>query len=281
VDKHFRVQVGPPQAKISIYLLEAKPPGGPPRGTILVLHGIFTRSLWMLGTARRLASAGYRVVLTDLRGEGSSTGEYVTYGVQEAQDISQVIDALESQGLIAGKLGVYGFSYGATTAIHLAARDPRIGAVVAVAPFGRMRDEVPHYVRTLFPLPGWLIPESKFQEAIDEAGRRAGFNPDLADAALAITQSTAPVLLIHGDADRMTPPWNSVRIHQAAPDRSELALLSGANHLSVWFDLSGQVAQYAQGWFERWLTDCPSVPYEATPATNLTLDLEKHEVARE
>ena len=55
-----------------------------------------------------LAFAGYRVALVDLRGHGRSTGEYLTYGVREAQDVSQVIDAMEQQQLIAGTIGVFG-----------------------------------------------------------------------------------------------------------------------------------------------------------------------------
>ena len=58
----------------------------------------------------------------------------MTFGLQEAKDLSQVVDALGQRGLLAGNLGVYGISYGATTAIHLAAADRRVRAVVAVEP---------------------------------------------------------------------------------------------------------------------------------------------------
>ena len=111
----------------------------------------WTRSANMLPAARALADAGYRAVLVDLRGRGRSTGKYMTFGLQEAKDLSQVIDALEQRGLLAGNLGVYGISYGATTSIHLAAADRRVRAVVAVEPFSTAREEVPHFARVMVP----------------------------------------------------------------------------------------------------------------------------------
>lgn len=133
--KSFLVTVGPPEATLSVSIVEPPDTAKEPKGTIIVLHGIVARGVWMMKTAKMLAKSDYRVVLVDLRGHGRSTGKYLTYGLQEAKDLSQVINVLEEQNLVAGKLGVYGVSYGATTSIHLAGQDPRIGAVVAVAPF--------------------------------------------------------------------------------------------------------------------------------------------------
>ncbi len=169
-DQHVWVCVGPPKAWLSVSILD--PRGRTPRGTVFVLHGIGARGCTMYSTARDLNRAGYRAVLVDLRGQGRSTGEYITYGVREAQDLVQVLDALEQHGKIAGKAGVYGLSYGATTSIHWAARDPRIRAVVAVEPFAMLRPEVSHFSRTMLPGIGWCIPESCYQEALTQAARR-------------------------------------------------------------------------------------------------------------
>ena len=253
VDQQFRVDVGPPDASLSVSVVDPKPELGPPRATVLVLHGFVIRSVWMMGTARMLADAGYRTVLVDLRGQGGSTGRVMTYGVREAQDLSQVIDALEQRRLIAGRLGVYGYSYGASVAIHLAGRDPRVGAVVAVAPFSSMRDEVPHYLRTVFPVASSLVSKEKWQEAIDEAGRRGGFDPDEANALTAIRRTAAPVLLIHGAEDHLIPSWHSMRLNQAAPDRSRLVILPETGHISIWYDAHHEVADHARRWFDRWL----------------------------
>jgi len=253
VDQQFWVKVGPPEASLSVSVIEPAEQWTAPKGTILVVHGIMARSLWMLSPARSLAAAGYRAVLVDLRGHGRSTGEFLTFGVQEARDLSQVIDDLYRRGLAAGPLGVYGISYGATTAIHLAGCDPRIRAVVAVAPFSTMRDEVPDFGRVMVPGLGWVIPADTYQRAIDEAGRVADFDPDRASAVEAIRRTTAPVLLIHGTNDWIVPHRHSVRLHEAAPDHTQLLSVPWYGHVVIWGDPTCEVAQRAREWFDRWL----------------------------
>ncbi len=207
----------------------------------------------MLPKARALARAGYRAVLVDLRGEGRSTGKFRTYGVQEARDLSQVIDALEREGMIAGPVGVLGISYGATTAIHLAALDPRVRAVVAVEPFGMLRPEISRFTKVMLPGVGWLISDKQYQRALDRAGEVAGFDPDRSDAVDAIRQTDAPVLLLHGTDDLIVPYWNSVLLQEADPENSVRIPVEGGGHFSLWADFDGSVAACARMWFDHWL----------------------------
>ena len=253
VDRHFWVKVGPPEATLSVSMIEPKESPRPPRGTVLVLHGVLDRSAAMIPVARAMAGAGYRAVLVDLRGRGRSTGKYMTFGVQEAKDLSQVIDALEQKGLLAGNLGVYGISYGATTSIHLAAGDRRVRAVVAVEPFSAAREEVPHFARVMVPGVGLLISDAAYQQSLDEAGRIAHFDPDEADAVKAIQRTSVPVLIIHGTNDWVVPHQQSERLHAAAPDHSQLVSVPYLGHVALWVDPGGHVAQRARNWFDHWL----------------------------
>jgi pimeloyl-ACP methyl ester carboxylesterase len=251
VDQRFWVDVGPPYARLSVAVVN--PPGDvQPRGTVLVVHGFRNRAFWMRDTANLLAGSGYRAVLVDLRGHGRSSGDWLSYGVHESADLSQVIDALEERGLVAGRLGVYGISLGASTAIQLAGRDPRVAAVAAVAPFASMRDEVPHYFRTVF-LPARWIDDATLQEAIDHAGWLGGFDPDEASALRAIRQTAAPVLIVHGTDDWLVPPQNGILLHTAAPRSSQLVLLPGLGHVTIWQDPRGEVALLMRNWFDRHL----------------------------
>jgi pimeloyl-ACP methyl ester carboxylesterase len=253
IDQELRVKVGPPEADLSVSIIEPKG-DVPPSGTILVLHGIWSSSFWMQGTAHDLADSGFRAVLVDLRGQGRSTGEWLTFGQQESRDLSQVIDELERRRLVAGRLGVYGISYGAATSIQLAGLDPRIAAVVAVAPFSTMRDVVPDYARTVLPGIEQGISDDDLQAAVDEAGLRGAFDPDLSDSIAAIGRTRAQVLVLHGEDDWLVPPYHARRLHEAAPDHSQLVLLPGTGHTTIWFDTTGEVAQRTQRWFEQWLT---------------------------
>ena len=202
----------------------------------------------MLHTAHRLAEAGYRVVLVDLRGHGRSTGDYLTYGKQEARDLSQVIDAVQALGLADGPIGVYGVSYGATTSIHLAALDWRVRAVAAVEPFGMVRPELAHFAP--------MIPAQTFEQSLNEAGCIAGFDPNFSDAADAIGHTTAAVLLMHGTDDWIVPYWNSVLLHEEATGHCELVTFPRRGHQSLWLDYDGELAFRAAAWFDRWLPSC-------------------------
>ena len=271
VDRQIIVPVGPPGAKISAWILEPK---GTARGTVLVLHGVFTDRTFMFGIARDLQSAGYRAVLVDLRGHGDSTGNRITYGVVEAKDLVQLTDDLQLQGLVGEHLGVYGISYGAAVAIQYAAADKRVSAVVAVAPFATLRDEVPRWARTMVPVFGWMLSDKDYADIVDEAGKRGHFDPDQASPLQAITKTRASVLLVHGDWDWVIPMGDSQRIHAASPENSRLIVLHGLGHSGAWFDLGGAVKRDAMQWFGEHLpTDPPAIPADRHAAHPAVLPL--------
>jgi pimeloyl-ACP methyl ester carboxylesterase len=190
-----------------------------------------------------LADSGFRAVLVDLRGHGRSTGDWLSYGVVESKDLAQALDALGARGLVVGRVGVMGFSYGAAIAIEWAAKDARIAAVVAVAPFASLRAVVPGYAP--------LFPASFVESAIDVAGREAGFDPDEASPARAIQWTSAPVLVIHGEDDGSIPPWHSRQICAAGGDHAELLLVPGEGHGSI-VDAT-LVRERSSDWFGRHL----------------------------
>ena len=261
VDRELRVAVGPPQASLTMWSVEPRNDHGAiieSRGTILMLHGINDGAFWMLSKAQDLSRHGYRTVVVSMRGYGRSSGDYRTFGVVEKQDISQIIDALEQQKLCTDRVGVWGMSYGAATAIELAGHDRRIKAVVAVAGFSSMREVVPGTARLLLPVVGWVTSDAQWQAVIDEAGRRGGFDPDDADAKKAIAKTNAAVLLVHGTCDMIVPYDNAKRLIACAnPQRSRLITIPLAGHMSIWLDPDGQVAREGKAWFDRWLAEDP------------------------
>ena len=253
LDRRFWVGVGPPAAQLLVRVIEARPQGSPPVGTILLLHGAYSRSEHLAPTASRFASGGYRCVLVDLRGHGQSTGDRMTYGVRESEDLSQVIDALERRELLTGNLGVYGFSYGGSTALQLAGRDERVRAVVAVAPFNSLRQVAGDLARTRLPGAAWYASDAWIDRTLNEAGRQGGFDFRQADAGAAIRRTDAMVRLIHGTADDFVEPRHSMDLHLAATDHSDVVLIEGADHDDLALDVDGRAALLGLSWFDRWL----------------------------
>ncbi len=235
-DGELTVAVGPPSATIAIEIIDCKNP----QGTVFMLHGIRADKNSLRAWGELLTAARFRVVLVDLRGHGRSTGDWLSYGVVESRDLAQALDALETRGLRVGSVGVMGFSYGAAVAIEWAGSDPRVKAVVAIAPFASLRAVVPEYS----PIP---FPESFLNGAIDLAGKRGGFNPDEASPVLAIARTRAPVLLIHGEDDSNIPSWHSKLIYEAGRTHAKLVLVPDADHASIADD--PVVTDRAPAWF--------------------------------
>jgi pimeloyl-ACP methyl ester carboxylesterase len=208
----------------------------------------------MLGIGRMLADAGYRAVLVDSRSHGRSTGGWLTFGVLESRDLSQVIDELHRRGLVSGSIGASGISYGGSTSIQLAGRDERVKAVVAMATFTSMRDTVPRHVRIYAPVVGWFMSDAALQRIVTRSGEIAGFNPDDASPLLAIGRSNARVLLLCGEGDFRIPSSHGQRLRDAAPERSKFVIAEG-DHATVSADRKGLLRRETLEWFDRWLIE--------------------------
>jgi pimeloyl-ACP methyl ester carboxylesterase len=216
------------------------------RGTVLLMQGWsggFRHSgAYLLQLAAALSNEGYRVIYVDLRGQGDSTGEHLGYGKLDAKDISQVIDDLQSRGLADSPIILIGHSYGAGAAI-VAAADPRVKAVVSLSPYRSLRQELPEIRETAkllkplfyFFLNPWVT-DDVWQKSVNKAGQLAGFNPDEIDPAIWISQTSAPVLLVHGKLDKNCPFSASQRILDARPGNTKLIAYDNADH---WSYLSG------------------------------------------
>ena len=253
IDRRFWVPVCPDGQRLLVSIVEPRPHGTRPLATVIVLHGAYGRSESMMASAVGLSRHRFRAVLVDLPGHGFSTSAKLTYGVRESQELSLVVDALEAQRLLEGRLGVYGYSYGAATAVQFAAQDPRVDAVVALAPFASLRRAAADLARTRLPWGRvWMTPQ-RVEEMLQVAAQKGQFDVDRADTRLAIRQTTAPVLLVHGTADRVIRAENSLELHLSSGGTSQLTLIPGATHNDLIRDPNGTVASLATDWFERYL----------------------------
>jgi pimeloyl-ACP methyl ester carboxylesterase len=243
----FETPVGPPAARVASWVVE--PLVSPAKATVVLLHGVRMDKRSLVPIAAALSDAGYRAVLIDLRGHGESTGQYLTYGSVESKDVSRVLDALPVEERTC--LGAYGFSYGAAVAIELSARDARVQAVVAVAPFSSLREVTRDYEDKYLPVPLSLIPDAWFQRAVDQAGRLAGFDPDRAGPVGTVGRSNAQLLLLHGAADTQLPIRHSKALAAAAGPRARLVILPDTTHEAAPADPTGVVRQQTVAWFDQ------------------------------
>ena len=230
---------------------------GVPRGTVLILHGYHDdmNQPRYLMWARVLAAEGYRAVLLDQRGHGQSTGDWSSYGVREARDLTEVLDYLDRQELLVPPVGAMGVSFGGATAVHLADRDPRVRALVLISTYTSMRDVVPDFGRAI----GFdSYTDAKFQRIVTYAGEHAHFDPDDSDVIGKVARLDRPVLIIHGEDDYLIPIQHALRIEEAAHrDEVRLVRIAGADHTSLADQVAEPVRAPLVNWFNRYLRPTP------------------------
>lgn len=225
------------------------------KGTLVLLHGIMMSKETMLPWAFLFAQEGYRVVVVDLRGHGHSTGEWMGYGAWEAADLVQLTDELQRRGLIVGKLGVFGISYGAVMAIHWAARDPRVTTVVALAPFSDPQKAIVEFARGALPHLSRLVTDADLSVAETKAARMAGFQWSDVSVVEATKRLKAPILFFHGEWDGWISPQHSAELLKVSPPGSRRELVT-ADHrvLAIRLDKIGPAATR---WFDEKLGVTP------------------------
>lgn len=199
-------------------------PGEPGAPVVLLVHGWGRNAARTLGLARRLHAAGYSLLAFDLRCHGRSEGRAPATMVKFSEDIRAAVDEAIRRGAQPGRIGVLGLSVGGSAAIHAAARDRRIAAVVTVGAFAHPGDAMAHEMRSRG-LPGVLIrPMLRWVE------HRVGFRLDDVAPERQIAAAGCRVLVVHGTADATVPVEHAHRLAAAAGGKAHLLELAGRGH---------------------------------------------------
>lgn len=175
-----------------------------------------------------LHEAGYHVLLFSYRGHGRSDGSRFgfTYGAEESQQVDAAVRYLaDVRGI--RQVGVIGHSAGAVSIILSAARNPHIGAVVAMAPFTSM-EEVWETNRPQF------FPRFLTDLAMKFAEWRKGFSRrEVRPEAVIARIAPRPLLLIFGSKDRFIRRDQAIELFEAAKEPKYLWMMEGAGHSQV------------------------------------------------
>jgi fermentation-respiration switch protein FrsA (DUF1100 family) len=194
-----------------------------PKGTVLFLHGNAENVSTHILSAAWLVPEGYNLFAFDYRGFGLSGGEPTLDGVhQDARDALTTVAGLD--GVDPGRVIVFGQSLGASVAIAAVADPPpgpRIRTLIiegAFADYHRITREKLAEVWLTWPL---QVPLSY---TID-----GGYRPLDRIAAIAPT----PILIMHGEADRIVPAAHAHDLYAAAAQPKTLWIVPAAGHLQV------------------------------------------------
>lgn len=176
------------------------------RATIVVFHGNSGHIGSRLRVDRPYAKAGYGVLLVEYRGYSGNPGEPTEDGLFE--DGRAALAFLRRRGVLPEKIVIAGHSLGTGVAVRMAA-ESRIAGLILDAPFSSAVDVAQW--RYSF-LPVWLMMLDRYPS--DEY----------------IAQIEAPLLIFHGDRDRVVPLRFGQDLFARAVEPKEMHIVPGAGH---------------------------------------------------
>jgi dipeptidyl aminopeptidase/acylaminoacyl peptidase len=187
---------------------------------LLFLHGFRGTRYHVFDWARLFWERGCDVLAYDHRGHGDSTPAFHTYGFYEKEDAVAALGWFADRtGLERSRIGVFGVSYGAATALQMAPMTPEIAFVGADSAYSELDEIVGYQARQLFPtLAPLLLPG-----ALAVAELRADFDVQAVAPEMTVAEIEVPVLLIHSITDEYTFSTHSEDIY-ANSDQSRTVL---------------------------------------------------------
>lgn len=192
----------------------------------VLVHGYLMNRSELCPLAVWLRLRGISSLAFDLRAQGKSAGQWCTFGRDEAQDVLAGV-RFARERCPSAKIVVIGSSMGAAAAALALHDDPKYAdAMVLDCCYSRL------WVACL----GWWhflggrVLQSLLAPTVVLGPLVTRVNPFSVDVARALSNSRAPVLLIHGTCDRIAPPSEANRNLDACGSRGRLVWMEGCDH---------------------------------------------------
>jgi pimeloyl-ACP methyl ester carboxylesterase len=181
--------------------------------TVLYLHGNSGTLANSLGDAQYLQSRGFDVFVIDYRGYGRSEGTTESERTLALDGAAAMRWLTGTRGIDPATIALFGQSLGTTVAVDLAIAGP-CKAMALIAPLASARA----HARSL-PMFAWLpgFYFDRLTSRFDTVGK--------------IGRVGCPVLVVHGDRDRVVDVAQGRAVFDAAPEPKALTIMPGRGHI--------------------------------------------------
>jgi fermentation-respiration switch protein FrsA (DUF1100 family) len=196
-------------------------------GAVLLLPGIRANRLSMIERARFLHHAGYSVLLIDFQATGETTGEHITFGWKESQDVIAARDFIRQTDPTI-PVAIIGSSLGGVAAL-LATPPLKIDALILeevyptieIATRNRMENYLGALGRPLTPL------------LLNQLHWRLGVSASELRPVDHIEKVECPVLIMSGEDDKNTRPVDTRMLVERARNPKEIWFVPNAGHVDL------------------------------------------------
>lgn len=196
----------------------------------IVIHGIWADHESVGYYAKHYIEKGYNVLLPDLRGFGTSEGQYIGYGFDDRLDIMSWIYWIIKRDPEA-KILLHGMSMGAATTLlttgeHL---PENVKGAISDSSYSTLREQ---FMATYKSFKGSFVPTpiALFISRII-IYLKSGFDINQVNCLEAVSRSVTPTLFMHGDNDTFIDPHMCSRLYEAAACPKQYCIILGAGHI--------------------------------------------------
>lgn len=210
---------------------------------VILMHGYRSTAARDCAGAFHIAhQQGYSILLVDQRAHGNSEGETVSMGILERYDCLEWISyAAERFG--DKKMILMGISMGASTVLMASGHSlpHQIKGIVADCGYSDVREIMTKIsCRVKLPLGLKMPGEAAYQLTKIGALLFGKFHPEDTSPKTAVQNCEIPILIIHGEKDRLVPVSMGRDNFAACNAESELFLVPEADHImSYYVDTEG------------------------------------------
>lgn len=195
---------------------------------VILMHSLRSDRLSMLARTQFLFAQGYSLLLFDFQAHGATPGTQISFGYRESWDALAAVRFMRrEQGC--QKLGVIGVSMGAAASL-LGEGPLKVDALVLESLYSDIRVAIRNRLNVRLGILGdWLEPLLSYQIPL-----RLDLSLQQLQPLSAIKALRAPLLLIHGSADRYSLIEEAQQLFANAPEPKRFWSVIGAGHQDLY-----------------------------------------------
>ena len=217
---------------------------------VIMFHGYRSSAIRDgIGIFRFCQEEGYNILLVDQRAHGESGGKTITFGVKERYDCLDWVNHVVKHFGDDSKIIIMGLSMGAATVLMAAGLElpVNVKGVIGDCGFSTPKDILCSTMRTM-KLP--VGPTYLFAKL--GASLFGGFDLEGASAKEALSKCKIPVLLIHGEADKIVPCRMSYENYEACVSEKDMLIVPEADHAMSYFLNREEYTRRVKGFLKKY-----------------------------